>query len=51
MVLGQVVLVEGVLGGNAKDSGDIQFGEEGSAVVYRGNTHNVAWGIILRLAC
>ena len=31
--------MKGILGGNAKDSGEIQFGEEGLAVVYRGDAH------------
>ena len=33
--------------GDAEGSGEIQFGEEGLAVVYRGYTHGGVWGIIL----
>ena len=40
-------LVKVIVGGNAKDSGDIQFWEEGLMVVYRGDTHVGVWGTIL----
>ena len=40
-------LVKGIVGGNGKDSGEIRFGEEGLAVVYRGDTHGGAGGLIL----
>ena len=40
-------LVKGIVGGNADDYGDIQFGKEVLAVFYCGDTHGGVWGIIL----
>ena len=39
--------VEGIVGRNAKDSGDIRFGDEGLTVVYRGDNHGWLLGIII----
>ena len=39
--------MKGIVGGNTKDSGDVRFGEEVLQVVYRGDTHGRARGIIL----
>ena len=36
-----------VVGGNANDSGEIQFGEEGIAVVQRLYTHGRVWVTII----
>ena len=43
----KLYLAKGIVGGNAKDSGDIQLWEEGLTVVYRGDTHVGVWGTIL----
>ena len=43
----KLYLVQGIVGGDAKDYGDIQFGQEGLAVVYRVDTHSGVWVIIL----
>ena len=43
----KLYLVKGISGGNAECSGEIQFGEEGPAVLYRGDTHGGVWGINL----
>ena len=34
-------LVEGIVGGNAEDFGELYFGEEVPAVFYHGDTHGV----------
>ena len=31
--------MKGIVGGNSNDSVEVQFGEEGITVVYRGNAH------------
>ena len=36
-----------IVGRNAKDSGEVRFGEEGVAVVYHGYAHVGAGGIII----
>ena len=40
-------LVKSIVGGNADDYGEVRFWEEGLTVVYRGDTHCGAGGIIL----
>ena len=40
-------LVKGILGGNAEDSGEIRFGEEGITVVYLEYTNDGVRGKIL----
>ena len=39
--------MKGIVGENYEDYGEIRFGEEGIAVVYRGYTHGGVRGIIL----
>ena len=40
--------MKGIVGGNAKNSGEARFGEEGLTVVYLGDANVGAGGIILR---
>ena len=39
--------MKGIVGGNSKDYGEVRFEEEILAVVYRGDVHVGAGGIIL----
>ena len=39
--------MKGIVGRNAKDSGEVRFGEEGIAVVYHGDAHVGSGGIII----
>ena len=39
--------MKGIVGGNAKDYSEVQFGKEGLVVVYHGGAHDGAGGLIL----
>ena len=39
--------MKGILGGNAKDYGEVRFGEEVVVVVYHGDSHVGAGGLII----